>query len=161
MAKAVHTRIPAAPTPPPTPATPAHVPAPVVTPVNPTRGVPTVLVVLFVLLFIAFGIWIISVLSPKSEEKAGNIEQTKTPSLPDRYDEYHILSKGKEVRVKIPPYYSLYCSGGGKKYYRQPQNGEKVLQGGNLPVPETDRTAYVDLSFYEEEITVVCTFIKN
>lgn len=162
MAKAVHTRIPAAPTPPPTPAAPAHVPAPVVTPVNPTRGVPTVLVVLFVLLFIAFGIWAINALSPKSE-KTTNSDDGINVENPQKWETHSLRSKGDSVIIRIPYGSHIHTfSVHNKLYGCHYQGGTRQVIGNGVkynPNPINSRYVYL---YYENDIEDIdCLIVKN
>ena len=84
----------------------------------------------------------------------------KVNPLPDYFTKEYKLTKGEVIRVRIPSGYSYSLSGGGKKYYSQPQNtSEPQLRGDGKNHSAGSKVAYTDLSCYEnEEITVVCEF---
>ena len=99
------------------------------------------------------------------EKKKNKVEQTQSQSTraqerPSSYTEPYFLQKGKVIRVNIPSGYKCDCSGGGKKYYHQEQNGIKNIMGDGKFHPGGQNAAYIDLSYYNEEITVVCEFTK-
>ena len=82
-------------------------------------------------------------------------------TLPDKYTKTYFLKKGEVVRVNIPDGYKCDYFGGGKKYYHQAQNSEKEIWGGNSKCPTglgNPNAKYADISYYNEEITVVCEF---
>lgn len=130
------------------------------------------LLILFISIGISALIFIIggirSYNSPKKETpQKNNVSETiKSKKLPDYYNEYHLLKKGEIIRVIIPAGYDCNFYGGGKKYYNQPQNGKKEIWGGNSPTKTCEKKfnengSYSDISYYNEEITVRCEFIKN
>jgi len=98
--------------------------------------------------------------SERQKDKIESLKKAQVVQLPDRYTEPYTLKKGKVIRVNIPSGYTSSCSSGGKKYYKQPQNGKKEVRGdgGNY---RDKYVAYFDLSFYEEEIEVVVEFKKQ
>jgi hypothetical protein len=94
-----------------------------------------------------------------SSSKKNNM--TIVPAIPAYYNEYPTLKKGEVIRVNVPSGYSYTCSGGGKKYYHQAQNSEKEIWGDGTYHKAGDNIAYFDLSYYDQEITVVCKFEKK
>lgn len=119
-----------------------------------------ILIFLSVILFIAITIiWFKS--KSKSDENLSKQEQTET--IPSMYTEYHTLKEGKIIRVNIPSGYKCDYYGGGKKYYHQAQNSKKeIWGGGNCPTGLGNPNAsYADLSYYNEEITVMCKFKRK
>lgn len=130
----------------------------------PVRSSKQAMVIIFIFLAVIFFfamliIWLKS--DPNDNQKKANDANSGIVVLPNEYTEYHSLKQGKIIRVNIPTGYISYCSSGGKKYYKQPQNGEKIIRGDGGNYNDGTGFAYFDLSFYEEEITVVVEFKKN
>lgn len=96
----------------------------------------------------------------KEKPQTESVVKAKINTIPEIYTEYHLLKKGEIVRVKVPSGYSYTCSGGGKKYYHQKQNGPKEIWGDGNYHDAGKHVAYFDLFYYDEEITVVCEFKK-
>ena len=97
----------------------------------------------------------------KKTTQETEVVRGKNNTLPDSYVEYHVLKKGEVVRVNVPDGYKCDYFGGGKKYYHQAQNSEKEIWGGNSKCPTglgNPNAKYADISYYNEEITVVCEF---
>lgn len=123
-----------------------------------------VIIILFlsVIVFIAIIIlWLKSGLDDNNPSKERNSAKTEI-STPNTHNEYYTLKKGEVVRVNIPSGYRCNYYGGGKKYYQQSQNSSKeVWGGGSCPTLKGNpNAAYTDLSYYDEEVTVRCEFIK-
>ena len=127
------------------------------------------LLIIFILLFLL----ILSIVfitnwlgeNKKSSPKTVSVEKTteirsSVAGAVNIYRKYYNLKKGKIFRVKVPSGYGFNCYGGKKKYYYQAQNDKKpVVVGGDIPYLNAgDRTAYFDLSYYDEEIIVVVEF---
>ncbi len=95
----------------------------------------------------------------KSDKTASN----KETALPYQYTKPYTLKRDEVIRVYTPDGYKCDFYGGGKKYYCQPQNSEKEVWGGDsCPTKKIYPYAkYVDLSYYNEEITVTCKFTKK
>lgn len=86
----------------------------------------------------------------------------KAIELSEEFEKSYFLKKGEVIRVKAPLYYDFECSGGGKKYCIQAQNCKKDTVGGGIPyIKQSENAAYFDLSLFEEEIEVVCSFKRN
>lgn len=96
-----------------------------------------------------------------SENSTGSSEYYWKDTVVFVKDSTVFLKKGEIVHLPIAINEICYCSGGGKQYYHQGQNQQKVLIGGGLLCPKTDGVAYIDLSPNDEEISVVCTFMKK
>lgn len=134
----------------------------------------------FLLLIIFIAIVVVLTISndirrnPSEDNSSKADESTEMEMIiPNEYVEYHLLKKGADSTViNIPKGYTCDYYGGGKKYYHQAQNGPKEIWGGKkcsknssgqevptgLGNPEA-RYAYI--SYYEEEITVMCEFKKK
>ncbi|MFA5773200.1 MAG: hypothetical protein WC908_00810 [Candidatus Paceibacterota bacterium] len=95
----------------------------------------------------------------ESSTKA-QIQSKSVDTLPSRFTKHYFLKKGEVKQVDVPSGYSYTCSGGGKKYYHQAQNGPKEIWGDGQYHDAGKHVAYFDLYFYDEEITVVCEFKK-
>lgn len=95
-------------------------------------------------------------ISPSVERSAVSNE-----TLPAQYTKPYRLIKDSVIRVYIPLGYTTNCSSGGKKYYKQPQNGIKTIRGDGGNYNDGNGFAYFDLSFYEEEIEVIVEFTKQ
>lgn len=117
-------------------------------------------------LFLFFLFFIIGKIKRNKEEKrekhkTESLAKAKVTTLPAMYTEYYLLKKGEVIRVKVPSGYRYTCSGGGKKYYHQAQNTSKPeIWGDGIYHKAGEHVAYFDLSYYDEEITVVCEFKK-
>jgi len=99
----------------------------------------------------------------QNKNKTESSEKAKSTALPSVYTEYYTLKKGEEpIRVIIKSGYKKYeLYGGGKQYYCQPQNRKKAIWGGgNCVTNDNPHATYADISYYNEEITVMCKQIK-
>lgn len=123
-------------------------------------------IIIIVMILILSFFWIKSEIKSHKANHSKKVSKTessakaKVTTLPDMYTEYYTLKKSKVIRVNIPSGYTSSCSSGGKKYYKQPQNGKKEIRGdgGNY---RDKYVSYFDLSFYEEEIVIVVEFKKQ
>lgn len=135
-----------------------------------TSGVKTILgwtwIVFFVFIIIVF---IFSGSGKSKEKKPGNknknqIESVDRSTLPNTVIEYKLLVKGAEpIRVQKDGYKCDFY-GGGKQYYNQPQNSPKHIWGGGNPCDSKEDypyASYADISYYNEEITVMCVYTKQ
>ena len=98
--------------------------------------------------------------SPNYSSEPKKIENGERPTS---YTESYTLKEGATpIRIIIPDGYKVDYYGGGKKYYHQAQNSPKeIWGGGSCPTGLGNPNAvYADISYYNEEITVMCKFTK-
>ncbi len=132
-------------------------------------GNPMIKLVLLIIVSILFVVAISSTFKSCKKDyvekrKQNKIEETnskKVTARPSTYTEVHSLKKGQVVRVMVPFGYKYDSFGGGKKYYHQDQNGRKEIWGDGTFHQASENVAYFELSYYDEEITVVCEFKKQ
>lgn len=113
--------------------------------------------------FIGLLLIIVVIWATTCSKKENNYSNSTPASYtqPDVSTKYITLKRGAApIRVYIPSGYRCDCTGGGKKYYHQEQNGPRNLMGDGKFHPGGEHAAYVDLSYYNKEITVTCEFIK-
>jgi len=81
-------------------------------------------------------------------------------SLPSSYTKSYNLKKGERpIRVYIPLGYSCTYDGAGKEYYFQPDNLKKpIILGKGKTFDGGEHVSFFDLSYYNEEVIVLCTF---
>jgi hypothetical protein len=125
------------------------------------------IIILLVLIFLAL-IAIPKIINRVKKENLKNaknknesVNKPVVKTIPDIYTEYHLLKRGGTIRVSVPSGYSYTCAGGGKKYYHQAQNSTRELWGDGKYHDTGKRVAFFDLTYYDEEITVVCEFKKQ
>ena len=116
---------------------------------------------LWILAFIAFCFICDSTCTGFKKMVNGESNSTTTTYTQDVSTKYPLLKKGEAPqRIIIPSGYKCNCTGGGKKYYHQDQNGPREIWGDGTFHQGSEHAAYIDLSYYNEQITVVCEFIK-
>ena len=127
----------------------------------PVRYSKQAMVIIFIFLAVIFfsAMLIIWLKSDKNSPEQKPLGQTEI-IIPSMYTEYHTLKQGEVIRVKVPSGYSYTCSGGGKKYYHQAQNSQKEVWGDGTYHKAGEHVAYFNLSYYDEEIIVVCELKK-
>ena len=93
------------------------------------------------------------------KQKKDNTESVSDGNkLPKTYTKLYTLKQGEVVRVFIPTWYKYEISSGDKQFYHQDQNGPKEIWGDGTFHQGSNHTAFFDLYYYNEEITVVVEF---